>query len=595
MDDQTRIPAVTARTVAEVFQETARRSAERIAIRTLGDTTVWTWAEYALRVEEMAAAMSTHGIGRGDTVGIMLTNRPEFHVIDSAAIHLGAAPFSIYNTSPVSLVETLIGNSGCRVIFTEAALLPAVAPAASSTGIDVVVVDQDEPTSGEGLARYVAQRDPGFDFESHWRAVQSDDLLTIIYTSGTTGAPKGVEVTHANMLATLNGYVTAIDFPAEGRVLSWLPMAHVAERGCSHYLPMASGYTTTCCPDATQLLPYLQDVHPTWFFAVPRAWEKLRAGIQAMVAGEQDEQRKQALTWGLEVARRHFEAAQQGEVPPDLAAEYQMADEMVLSRIRTAVGLDHLAVANAGAAPSSVEVLAFFHAIGVPVSELWGMSESCAAGCVNPPGRIKLGTVGPALPGFEVRVAEDGELLLRGPGVMRGYRGDPELTLATIDDQGWLHTGDIGRIDADGYVTIVDRKKEILITSAGKNIAPARVEALIKGASPLIGQAVAVGDGRHYLVALITLDPQMVGAWAASMGLDPAQAPTSPQVQAAVAAAIEKANADLTRPEQIKEFRIVHDEWLPGGDELTPTMKLKRRNVMDRYARVIDALYADTH
>ena len=589
-----RVGQVSANSVAEVFQHTAAKAGDRVAIRTLGDTVTWTWSEYAQRVEEMAAAMTAHGVGRGDTVGVMLTNRPEFHVIDSAAMHLGAAPFSVYNTSPASLIETLIANSGCRVIFTEVAFLPAVGAAAQTVGIDVVVVDEEEPVFGEGLSTYLSRRDPAFDFASHWRAVGPDDLLTIIYTSGTTGAPKGVEVTHANMLATLNGYLSAIEFPAEGRVLSWLPMAHVAERGCSHYLPMTSGYTTTCCPDATQLLPYLQDVHPTWFFAVPRAWEKLRAGMQAMVAGEPDEQKKRALTWGLEVARRRFEAAQQGEVPADLAAEYEMADEMVLSKMRAAVGLDQLAVANAGAAPSSVEVLAFFHALGIPVSELWGMSESCAAGCVNPPGNIKLGTVGPALPGFEIRTAPDGELLLRGPGVMRGYRGDPELTAATIDDEGWLHTGDVGTIDDDGYVTIVDRKKEILITSAGKNIAPARVEALVKGASPLIGQVVAVGDGRNYLVALITLDPQMVGAWAGSQGIDPAEAMTSPQIQSAVAAAVAKANADLTRPEQIKDFTILHDDWVPGGDELTPTMKLKRKNVMDRYARVIDDLYADS-
>ena len=589
-----RVGQVSANSVAEVFQHTAAKAGDRVAIRTLGDTVTWTWSEYAQRVEEMAAAMTAHGVARGDTVGVMLTNRPEFHVIDSAAMHLGAAPFSVYNTSPASLIETLIANSGCRVIFTEVAFLPAVGAAAQTVGIDVVVVDEEEPVFGEGLSTYLSRRDPAFDFASHWRAVGPDDLLTIIYTSGTTGAPKGVEVTHANMLATLNGYLSAIEFPAEGRVLSWLPMAHVAERGCSHYLPMTSGYTTTCCPDATQLLPYLQDVHPTWFFAVPRAWEKLRAGMQAMVAGEPDEQKKRALTWGLEVARRRFEAAQQGEVPADLAAEYEMADEMVLSKMRAAVGLDQLAVANAGAAPSSVEVLAFFHALGIPVSELWGMSESCAAGCVNPPGNIKLGTVGPALPGFEIRTAPDGELLLRGPGVMRGYRGDPELTAATIDDEGWLHTGDVGTIDDDGYVTIVDRKKEILITSAGKNIAPARVEALVKGASPLIGQVVAVGDGRNYLVALITLDPQMVGAWAGSQGIDPAEAMTSPQIQAAVAAAVAKANADLTRPEQIKDFTILHDDWVPGGDELTPTMKLKRKNVMDRYARVIDDLYADS-
>ena len=590
-------PAAHVATLPEAFQLTSAAHADEPAIRTKGDALVWTWRDYSERVRAMAAGLNGAGVGAGDTVGIMLTNRPEFHVVDTGAAHLGAAPFSIYSTFPVAQVAELLRNSGCPIVVTEQEFLPVVREAAAEVGGRmVVVVDGDAPDGVLSWDDLLALARDDFDFDAAWRAVAPGDILTIIYTSGTTGAPKGVEITHANMMATLNGYLTALHFPAEGRVLSWLPMAHVAERGCSHYLPMVLGYTSTSCPDSTQMLAYLQEVRPTWFFAVPRAWEKLRAGVQGVMAREPDEAKKQATAWALAAGTARMRAKQAGDVPAEVEAEYQKADELVLSKLRVAIGLDRLAVVNAGAAPSSREVMEFFHSIGIPVGDLWGMSESCAAGCVNRPGEERIGTVGPALPGFEVTVADDGELLLRGPGIMRGYRGDPELTAATIDADGWLHTGDVGSMDDDGFVTIVDRKKEIAITSSGKNLAPARVESIVKGASPLIGQVVAVADGRRYVVALVTIDQQMLGAIAAARGLDLSDllpVEQSPVVNAMVSAAIDKANEDLARYEQVKAFRIMHEDWLPGGDELTPTMKLKRRNVLEKYGVEIDELYAD--
>ncbi len=587
-----------AATLPEAFQRTVAKHGDKPAIRTQGDGLLWTWREYGKRVETMAAALAGFGVARGDTVGLMLTNRPEFHVVDAAAIHLGAAAFSIYNTFPVEQVSELLRNSGCRLVVTEQSFLTTVSEAsAASTGCQVVVVDGGAPDGVMTLAELLDYEMSGFDFEAAWKSVASDDLLTIIYTSGTTGAPKGVEITHANELASINGYLTALPFPEEGRVLSWLPMAHVAERSCSHYFPMVLGYTSTCCPDATQLGPYLVEVRPTWFFAVPRVWEKLRAGLQAAMARETDEAKKQGTAWALEVGMRRTRAQQEGVVPSELEAEFAVADQKVLQHLRAAIGFDKFAVVNVGSAPSTVEVLEFFHAIGIPISELWAMSESSAGGTANPPGRVKLGTVGTALPGFELKLANDGELLLRGGGIMRGYRGEAQLTAETIDSDGWLHSGDLATIDSDGYVTLVDRKKEIAITSSGKNLSPARIEAIVKGANPLFSQVVAIADGRRYVVALITIDRQMLGAWATGRGIDVAALEpieVNEAIRDVVAGSIATANAKLARFEQVKAFRILPGEWAPGGEELTPTMKLKRRAILDEYLPIIDALYAET-
>jgi long-chain acyl-CoA synthetase len=568
----TRPAGLDASTVAEAFQRTAQAHPERCALRLKDDAFSITWAEYAEKVRRTAAGLAGLGLERGGSMGIMLTNRPEFHWFDAAALHLGATPFSIYNTYAPDQIEYQLRDAGANIVVTEKAFQDRI------RGVEHVIVVDD---GGD-----VESHAPGdFDFEAAWRAVEPDDVLTLIYTSGTTGPPKGVQLTHSNLIAAVNGFDEVIAFPDDGRVVSWLPMAHIAERACSHYLPMLLGFTTTCCPDPRQVVAYLPEVKPTWFFAVPRIWEKLKAAIEAGVAAEQDEAKKQATEWALRTGLQKVRLEQAGEaVPDELAQEHAKADELVLSKIRARLGLDQVESVNVGAAPTPREVIEFFHAIGVPLAELWGMSETTGYGTCNPPDSIKIGTVGPVSPGVEIKLADDGEVLIRGPVVTSGYRNQPEQTREAIDDEGWLHTGDVGEFDKDGYLSIVDRKKELIISAGGKNMSPANIEAKVKASSPLIGQAVAIGDGRPYNVALITLDPDVAPGFVEQHGQD--------AVEAEVQRGVDAANEQLARPEQIKKFKLLETDWQPGGEELTPTMKLKRKPIHETYAREIEELYS---
>jgi long-chain acyl-CoA synthetase len=570
--------ALAAATVAEAFQITARDNADGVALRTKGDEFSMTWAEYAAKVERVAAGLAGMGLRSGDTMGLMLTNRPEFHFFDAAAMHLGATPFSIYNTYAPEQIEHLVKDAGNKILVTENAFLDRVKEA----GVEQIVsVD-----GGEGalsIEEVEGRPADGFDFEAAWRAIEPDDVVTLIYTSGTTGPPKGVQITHANMTGALHSYDQIINFPRGGRIVSYLPMAHIAERNVSHYLPMSCAFSVTCCPDPRQVIAYLPEVHPTWFFAVPRIWEKLKAGLEAMMAGLEDEEQKRKMQGALELGLKKVRMEQAGEeVPDELREAYEKADAELFSNVRAMLGLDQLESCNVGAAPTPREVIEFFHALGIPLAELWGLSETTGAGTCNPPERIKIGTVGPPAPDCEIKLAEDGEVLIRGPIVMPGYRNEPEKTREAIDEEGWFHTGDVGEFDEDGYLKIVDRKKELIISAAGKNMSPANIEAKIKSASPLIGQAIAIGDGRSYNVALITLDPD------AKPGYDSQEA-----IEEEVRKGIERANEQLARVEQIKKYKILPDEWEPGGDELTPTMKLKRKPIAEKYADEIGALYAD--
>lgn len=545
-----------ASTIAEAFRLTVEDDADRIAVRTKDDEIAWTWSELQARVDAFAGGLQRLGVGRGDTVALMVSNRPEFMVADLATTMLGATPFSIYLTSAPDQIAYVVGDAGAKVAVVEAPFADVMRPLVEH----VLTVEQIEAHSVEG-------------FEPDWRAVEPDDILTIIYTSGTTGPPKGVQLSHRNEMAAVDAVERRVGFPDGSRVISWLPSAHVAERTAHHYLPIVYGMTITTCPDPRRIGEWLPAVKPTWFFAVPRVWEKLKAGIEAKLA---DNQQAQTV---LGAAKQVVELRQAGQPVPDaLESAVELGEEQLFAPLRAAIGLDEAKLVNVGAAPTPREVLVFFHAIGVPLAEIWGMSETCGAGASNPEERIKIGTVGLPSPGVELKLAEDGELLARSPVVMVGYRNLPDKTAEALDDDGWLHTGDVATIDEDGYVTIVDRKKELIINAAGKNMSPANIEAALKGASPLIGQACVVGDGRPYNVALLVLDPD----FAATVG----------DAEPVVAAAVEAANATLSRPEQIKRFTVLNGDWLPGGDELTPTMKLKRRPIFQKYAGEIEAMYS---
>jgi len=571
--------ATTADTLVEAFRITATDFADRVAVRTKDDEVSLTWGELNERVDALAGGLAALGVKRGDNVALLLSNRPEFHIADLAVMTLGATPFSIYQTYSPEQIAFLISDSGARVALIEAQYADAFR---AQTDVEHVLVLEDGWPS-----------DPDFDAEPHWRAVEPDDVATLIYTSGTTGPPKGVQLLHRNLAAATRSTEALIQFPDGSKVISWLPAAHIAERMAHHYLPIVYAMTITTCDNPREVVGYLPAVKPTWFFAVPRIWEKLKAGMEAFLLQGENATRNQAWLAG---AARKIELEQAGEeVPADLVRTVEEADRELFAGLRAMLGLDEAVSVNVGAAPTPREVLVFFHAIGIPLAELWGMSETCGAGACNPPGRVKIGTVGPAGPGVEVRLAEDGELLVKSDVVMSGYRNAPDKTAEAIDDEGWLHTGDIAEIDEDGYIRIVDRKKEIIINAAGKNMSPANIESTLKGSSPLIGQACVIGDGRRYNTALIVLDADFAPAWAGQNGVsttDLAELARDERMRAAVQAGVDAANDKLARVEQIKKFTLVEGDWAPGGDEITPTMKLKRKPIAAKYEAQIEAMYS---
>ncbi|MDQ6730373.1 MAG: AMP-dependent synthetase/ligase [Actinomycetota bacterium] len=587
--------SVDALTLTEALRRTAANHPEIVAVRMPDDSVSLTWAQLMVRVDAIAAGLAGLGVGRGDCVAIMLTNRPEFHLVDLAAVMLGATPFSIYTTYPAEEIEYLISDSGATVAVVEQAFLtPMLAARAKLPQLEhVIVVDGDAPDGATALAD-VEGANPDFDVAAAAAEVTADDVLTLIYTSGTTGHPKGVQLTHHAVMFTARSVEQIIEFPAGSRVISWLPSAHIAERNAHHYIPIVYAGSITCAPNPRDVLSYLPQVRPNWFFAVPRIWEKLKAGLEAMQAGQPEEQSR-PLREALEASIERVRLRQRGEpVPDELERQVSEADTNLFSKLREMLGLDQARSVNVGAAPTPVDVLEFFHAIGIELAELWGMSETCGIGAVNRPGQVKIGTVGPASPGVELKLAQDGEVLCRGEFMMAGYRNQPEKTAESLDADGWLHTGDIGELDDAGFLKIVDRKKELIINAAGKNMSPANIEAAVKSGSPLIGQACCIGDMRPYNTALIVLDADFAPQWAARNGLGKvafADLAGQDTVRTAVQEGVDRANQRLARAEQIKQFTVIAGDWLPGGDELTPTIKLKRKPIAAKYEREIDAMY----
>ena len=577
--------ALSAGTMCEAFQLTAAEWADGPALRLKDSDYEASWADYAEAVRKRAAGLAKLGVGRGDTVGFMLVNRPALHLTDAAAMHLGATCFSLYNTSSPEQVEYVVRDAENRVIVTEEAFLETVLAAREKveTLEHVVVIDGEAPGT-IAVEELEAMGEADFNFEAAWRAVEPEDVLCLIYTSGTTGPPKGVQLTHANMVAVWRACDEVQQTTPGGRMISFLPSAHIADRWAGLYSQMIYGSCVYCCPDPRAMVAYSIEVKPTVWGGVPRIWEKLKAAIEIGIAAQPDQAKRDATEAAIEVGHRRVDAYMDGGVPDELQAEWERADEQVLSGIRAMLGLDQVESFVVGAAPTPPEVLRFFLALGIEIRETWGMSETTAITTLNPPGGVRVGTVGPPIPNTEVKLAEDGEVMVRGPQVMKGYRNMPEKTAEALTDDGWLLTGDIGELDEQGYLRIVDRKKELIINAAGKNMSPANIEAKLKAASPLIAQAVAIGDRRPYNVALITLDPETLAA----RGVSGEEA----EIAAEIEQAVEAANERLSRVEQIKRFQVLTGEWAPGGEELTPTMKLKRRPIERKYEAEIEALYA---
>jgi long-chain acyl-CoA synthetase len=602
--------SISGRTVCDLFEDVAGREGTSPAYsdRDTPDA-AWqtlTWAQTRLQALELAAGLAELGLAAGERVALLLPNRLEHVLADLATVHAGGVPVTFYATLAEDQIAYMAADCDARIAVVDgAAELDRLNSVLSRLpGLKKIIVrDTAACPAGEqylswadfaALGRDRHAADPSV-VAGRVESISPQDPVTLLYTSGTTGNPKGVIITHHNVLYELAVAEYAGTIPDHVRWVSYLPLAHIAERMFTLYLAISqAGHVHFCHDAATGLVGTLGAVRPTAFFGVPRVWEKIQAGITALIAAEADPDRRAAVERAMDTGRRYVESCQFGRTMPDgLAEEFKQADDSVLGLIRSLLGLGETVAATSAAAPLPEEVARFFAGLGVKILDVYGMTETTGAFTANTDTEFKLGTVGRPMPGTEVQIAPDGEILTRGPLNTPGYLNLDEATADLIDADGWLHTGDIGSVDADGFVSVVDRKKELIITAGGENISPAAIENLLVE-HPLIGQAASYGDRRKYVVALLTLDPDAAAGWARAHGLDAADVASlagHPDVLAEIETAVASANARLARVQQVKRWRLLPAEWTPQSGEVTPTLKLKRRVIYTRYAEVIGELY----
>ena len=582
-------------------------------LSTRPDTTVLKWkgsdgawesltlAEVAQVTARLVTAFRDLGVGPGDRVVLMLANRQEFHALDLAVLFCGATPVSIYNSSAPNQVEYLVNNCGAKVAVVENAdfleRFLKVKPQLETLE-HIAIIDPDD-TVGDDVVRYsdMIAHEPA-DLEACATIADPKDLATIIYTSGTTGDPKGVMLSHYNICWTLESVgqsmrdQTDIDSFAGKRHVSYLPLAHIMERLLGHYYMIDFGTEVTCCPNTAEVAAYAAEVHPHVFIGVPRVWEKIYAGVNAVLGA--DPEKAGPFNDAVETAIPIMEKMTAGTATEEEVETWNFLDAVAFSQVRPLVGLDEAQICISGAAPIPAEILTWFRAIGVPLTEGYGMSETTAV--LSWSNAAKAGYVGQAAAGVEMKLADDGEVLARGGNMFEGYLGLPDKTAETKDDEGWVHTGDIGEIDDDGYLKIVDRKKELIITAGGKNISPANLEAALK-MIPLVGQACAIGEKRPFVSALVVLDPDAAAAWAAAHGLEGDDATLgalaeNPDVIAEIDAGLKDVMSGFNNAEAVKKVKVLGEEWMPDSVLLTPTAKLKRRGINTTFEAEIEALYA---
>lgn len=598
---------VKGKTIPSAIEESARLAPDvkGLAWKRDGEWKSLTFTEYREAIRDAANAWLALGLQPGEFVTMLARNIPEHYLADLGAVHARGVGVSLYNTlSPEQIVYIVNHCEASYVVAEHGDCLDKFLKIKEEipTVRKLIVVDTPEDFSGDGewligwedfleSGRKIGQENPDA-FDKSWKVVKPEDLLTLIYTSGTTGPPKGVMIDHLNVLYVGHMLNSVGNREPGDRVISYLPLAHIAERAGSMYLAPIFQTTVYLCDDFLQMGTFLQEVKPTIFFGVPRVFEKMHAALLAGLAAAEETPRQMA-EMAIETGRQVAAYEQKGEpVPDELKSQYE-AVQMVLSPIRARLGLDECRYLISGAAPISTEVLEFFHAIGLKIAEVYGQSEDTGPTSLNPYERIKIGTVGPALPGVEVKLADDGELLVRGPNVTRGYYKDPELTAETFDKDGWLHSGDVCEIDEDGYLKVVDRKKEIIITAGGKNIAPSNLENALKEHA-LIGQVAVIGDRRKFVSALIVLDSEVAPGWAQQHGLEgksTAELAQDPAVIEEIQRTVDEVNKGFSNSEQVRKFTVLPTEWTAESEELTPTLKLKRRVIDEKYADEINAMY----
>ena len=595
--------AVSGKTICTIFAEAVEKWADKPALhwKNNGSWEALTWRGYREQVATVTLGLRSLGFGPGQFGLIMARNAPEHVIADLGIVHAGGAAISVYNTLAPEQIEYVANHSEATVAFVEdeGFLEKFLAIRASTPNLRHIVLVHG--TAPEGVmtwdslvarGREMFEANPS-DFDHSWHAVGPEDTVSLIYTSGTTGPPKGVVYSHYNILWTLESVQRFWAIEPE-TLVSYLPLAHVAERFTSQWRGIHLGHEVWLCPDPNLLLPFLLEARPTFFVGVPRVWEKLMAGLQAGIAAEPDETKRQMAQSALHASISAYRLRREGQpVPTELAAAVERTAPLFVL-LRSKVGLDRCTTAITSTAPCRPEVHEFWAGLGMPLYEVWGMSELTGPATVVPMDDHQAPSIGKPMPGVEVRLSEDGELLVRGGNVMVGYYKEPGKTADIIDEDGWVHSGDIAEPGKNGQFKIIDRKKELIITSAGKNISPANLEALAKS-SPIIGQAVAVGDGRNFISVLVVLDPQVAPAWAKARGVEAvsmAGLAESEAVIAEVRRALTEANKHLARVEGFKRFTILPAEWSPESEELTPTMKLKRRVIHSKYQPQIEAMYA---
>jgi long-chain acyl-CoA synthetase len=603
------------KTLCDIIARNAERYGDQPALswKEGGAWRTHTWRDAREIGARVAMGLHGLGVGRGDFVAIMARNRPEHVLADMGVTHLGATPVSIYNTLAPEQVAYIAGHCEAKVaIIEDRGFLERWEKIRSELpALEHVVLIEDADGYGESdwvlswqhlLAdgeRALAVDGGREEFDRTWKSVQPDDIATLVYTSGTTGPPKGVATTHRNALWTAVSIDRMMNWPSgpELRAVSFLPLAHSYERFATIYLGAWKAGHGYFCPEVLQVFEMMPDVRPFAFAGVPRVWEKLQAGILAALEEEPNARKRKIGHAAIETGKRAAALERHGKpVPFGLRAKRALFEKLVYTTIRKKIGLDQAVFSVTAAAPVSPDTLDFFWGINLPLYEGYGMTENTAAAVVGTPGmpKTKIGTVGKPIPGCEIAIAEDGEVLIRGGNVTAGYYKNPEATAETFDADGWLHTGDIGTVDPDGYLKIVDRKKELIITAGGKNISPANLEALLKQ-HPLIGQAAAIGDKRKYVAALIVLDGESAPGWAKANGVPfttIAEFARDPRVQAEIQRAVDDANQQVSNVEAIKRWTILPTEWTVESEELTPTLKLKRRVVHQKYAEEIESLYS---
>jgi long-chain acyl-CoA synthetase len=574
----------------------------------------FSWHEYLSQVLAVAEALSQHGLRAGDAIAIISDNRPEWLFADLGAQALGVLSAGVYVTNPPADVAYVLNHCRAAVVFCEdqEQVDKVIGSPEALPHLEKIVVIDPEGTRDYQDPRLVsweafiapelpkARAHAPDDVHRRFAALDATQPAVIVYTSGTTAQPKGAMLTPGQMLSMSATYFDELGGSEDDTLLSYLPLCHVAEKIFSQFTPLTSGATVHFGESLDTVRQDLVEVSPTIFLGVPRIWEKIHAGVEVAIRNTTREKRA-LYRWAIGVAMRHHEAAVEKGVRSNYSGGKMdltpflrwLADWLVLRALRERLGLSKVRLAVSGAAPIAPELLHWFHAIGVPILEGWGLSESCGISHVNLPGACRIGTVGRALKGVDCRLAEDGEILIKGPHIFAGYLHNEAATREAVHE-GWLHTGDLGEIDADGYLRIVGRKKEILINAGGKNLSPAKIENALK-TSPYIKEAAAVADGRAYTTALIQIEGELVGDWAMRQGLGYTSfedLSARPEVVKLIDAEVRRINESLARVEQVRAFRLLPKELHQDDGEMTATQKLKRRVVYEKFARLIEDMYA---